>query len=109
MGPGGGDRKPFRRFRVHNPNLLDAGLVGDWTSGVSRGGKERAILANCPDHYELMRKAFPEKLHLGMSGEEAGSGENLYIEGLNKYNLCIGHVFTVSSASGGASKGLLQV
>eukprot|EP00747_Dinoflagellata_sp_TGD_P094384 gnl/TRDRNA2_/TRDRNA2_166096_c0_seq2.p1 gnl/TRDRNA2_/TRDRNA2_166096_c0~~gnl/TRDRNA2_/TRDRNA2_166096_c0_seq2.p1 ORF type:complete len:355 (-),score=47.22 gnl/TRDRNA2_/TRDRNA2_166096_c0_seq2:341-1405(-) len=112
------DRYPFQRFRVSQAQLSLGGLDGDLTSGVSRGDCDRAILAQCPENYVVLRDAFPDKAAMKggfqgrsggfrMSAEENGSGENLYVEGLHPRNLCIGDKFAVMSD--GKRVGLLQV
>jgi len=99
--------------------------------GVIRKPPDAAILCQSADHYEQLRAQFPQKaadlkvgvggeqgkLNAGdsyggqvrMSGEGAGSGEQLYIEGLNNLNLCVADRFEIYSPSGAKKPGLLEV
>lgn len=130
---GGADRTTFQRSSVKSAKITELGLEGDLCFSAlaahtkrDKGEKleqndvEMAILAQSPEHYAMLRNAFPQKAdmkvtgkgehkeEIRMSGEGAGSGEQLYIDGLHKHNVCIGDEFAVVSPDG-ARKGLLQV
>ena len=55
---------------------------------------ERGLLCQTADAYEKLRAGLPENAAL-LSPERPGSGENVFVDGLEQWSLCIGDVFTV--------------
>lgn len=69
---------------------------------------ERAVLAQSTCHYDLLRTAFPDMDSLE-DAQTARSGENLLIDGLDRFNLCVGDIFAVESPQGTKRACTLQV
>lgn len=82
--------------------------AGDDGSGAP---PERGILCQTAEAYDKLRGALPENAG-SLSEQRPGSAENLYLEGLSAWELCIGDIFTLKRAaekSGGSGQLTLQV
>lgn len=95
----------FSRTELSSVDVCSSGVVGEKNRLRS---PERAVLAQSAAHYELLQSAFPEMDKL-KDPQAARSGENLLIEGLDRFNLCIGDTFAVRSADGVTRECILQV
>ena len=103
----------FARERVQSitvttdPNDPD---LHPYAAGGSGASPERGVLCQTAEAYEKLRAGLPESAAL-LSEERPGSAENLFLEGLTAWELCVGDVFTLAGAGDSdISKGVeLQV
>ena len=57
------------------------------------GVSERALLCQTAEGYAKLRAGLPAHTHSRLSPERPGSAENLFVDGLSQWELCIGDEF----------------
>jgi MOSC domain-containing protein YiiM len=73
---------------------------------------ERAVLCQTAEAYDKLRAGLPPANATFLSAERPGSGEDLFVDGLVAWELCVGDVLGVVVAGGGGGEAaglLLQV
>ena len=75
----------------HSPDLHPFAALADGEE--AEGPSERGLLAQTAEAYSKLREALPESAAL-LGPERPGSGEDLFIDGLDSHELCVGDVFT---------------
>ena len=103
----------FARERVQSITVTtdpnDPGLHPYAAGGDGSGAPpERGILCQTAEAYAKLREGLPESAAL-LSEDRPGSAENIFVDGLTAWELCVGDTFTVVASDGGSERVTLQV
>lgn len=84
------------KHQVTEVNVTYSGILGDEHVYEESVDEDRVILQCAPEHYERLKKQFPNSRHLFING---GFGENLIAEGMNEHNMCIGDILRIGDVT----------
>jgi MOSC domain-containing protein YiiM len=95
-------RRPVPQLEV---GLAPAGETVPPSHDALFGVSERALLCQTAEGYQKLRGGLPPHTHRHLSPDRPGSGENIFVDGLEQWALCIGDEFEVSPSGGGSDNG----
>eukprot|EP01050_Picozoa_sp_SAG11_P009455 SAG11_NODE_889_length_6692_cov_6.292280_2_plen_198_part_00 len=92
------------RFVREQVNAIEVGLEPGGESvppshDALYGVSERALLCQTAEGYQKLKSGLPPHTHERLSPSRPGSAENVFLEGIEQWSLCIGDEFEASGQS----------